>query len=239
MKPSKVKAISRTTSVLFLVAFCEKALAAWTGEPIQTNVKMLLYRSSLEEAAAPTATDQKLWIQMEGNAAKEVFKHLKSTRYVQSEANGVVVERKSAHGLQCKTGPQTRDYQCVFQMDLVTGEVIEGPFSESPRPASWHSQVKSAKASYIIYKGVLADMTVPKIGQSKLALYIEGNPAGLLFNAIGPDQKEECMPEDDPFRSRSRVGQAVVCMRYIKSKNSSCAIGLDLKKIKPIPATTC
>jgi hypothetical protein len=95
---------------------------------------------------------------------------------------------------------------------------------------------RSAKVAYKVYGLGLGDEGPPTTKDAKIAFEVSGLAAKRMFDAMGPDRKDECNPESKE-RYRSKNDQRLFCMtdegRYL------CYFGFDLKSGKSIGGIIC
>ena len=103
--------------------------------------------------------------------------------------------------------------------------------AEGPEP------YKKATASYWIYGGGLGDPIATTSNDKKIAFSIEGDAAKKIFDAIGPDKKDECTTGSGT-RFRSRDNENITCTRN-KENQYSCSFGFDLVTGKSIGGSMC
>jgi hypothetical protein len=96
---------------------------------------------------------------------------------------------------------------------------------------------KKATADYRIYSGSLGDPIAPKPGDKKIAFSIEGTAAKDLFDAIGPDKRDECTAGSGD-RVRHRDKENLSCIRT-REGAYSCSFGFDLQTGKSIGGSLC
>lgn len=229
----------RVFAATLILAFSANANSQ-TAEPYKPTlypVRTLMFAGDLLDPQPATQGDRKLWVQFEGQPAKDVFQMLKAPKVEVTLPNGAVGVEKRRQSLVCQGGRKTNQFRCVYQMDLNSGEITEAPFFNRDEPADWHAKVAKDPAQFDVYSGFKGDPLPPVFGQSKLAIYIEGGPSKAFFSAIGPDTKHPFSTPEEPLRIREKVDGGLECKTYPKSKTYYCAIGLDLKKIKPTYST--
>ena len=94
-----------------------------------------------------------------------------------------------------------------------------------------------ATASYRIYGGGLGDPIAPKPNDKKVAFSIEGNAAKQIFEAIGPDKRDQCT-ESSGMRVRHKDNEHLTCTRS-KENDYVCSFGFDLITGKSIGGSIC
>ncbi|MES2128372.1 MAG: hypothetical protein V4463_13980 [Pseudomonadota bacterium] len=101
----------------------------------------------------------------------------------------------------------------------------------------WEWRHRAFSGVYGIYGGDLGDPVPPKQRDKKIMFNLRGAAAKDLFDAIGPDVKDECTAADK-IRVRKRDGDNLVCMRTNKAEYS-CSFGFDLTTGKSIGGSIC
>lgn len=96
---------------------------------------------------------------------------------------------------------------------------------------------KKAEAVYRIYGGSLGDPTAPKTNDKKIAFSIKGQAARELFDAIGPDKRDECTAGSGD-RVRHRDDENISCIRT-KEGEYVCSFGFNLQTGKSIGGSQC
>jgi hypothetical protein len=99
----------------------------------------------------------------------------------------------------------------------------------------WEFVYKPFQGNYVVYGGSLRDPHAPARGDNHIAFAVRGQAAKDMFDAIGPDLKRSCGP-DDPGRMRAK--DSVSC-RYRKVEGYVCDFGFDLTTGKSIPGSAC
>lgn len=102
---------------------------------------------------------------------------------------------------------------------------------------AWEFSYHPAKTNYATYGNSLGDPTAPTSSDKKVAFEIKGQAAREMFEAIGPDRKDSCLPESDS-RFRSRDDEKLVCTKSRKG-TYACYFGFDLKSGKSIGGSVC
>lgn len=99
----------------------------------------------------------------------------------------------------------------------------------------WEWALHPAEVKYAIYGGDLGDSYAPTPNDVRVAFYVRGRAARVMFEAMGPDRKSECGIEKG---SRVREKEHVAC-RYRPSDGYECDFGFDLRSGKSIGGSIC
>lgn len=233
--------IAAPLTALLIGLTCFQAVAKEGADELSypLQVRTMIYGGDLSDPQSPGQSDQKLWIQLEGRAAKAVFGKLKETSREPFNINGFDVIEKRREGLLCRSAVSTQDYRCTFQIDLINGQVLPGPIAEPSDSVSWYEKTKKTKGDYKLYSAGIGDPLPPRFGSSNLAIYISGEVAKALYLNIGPSLPDDCNSDPPLYRLRVRADHGVQCLYEFASKSYRCGIGLDLRKIKPTGAMVC
>ncbi len=114
---------------LYIVAVASTLLLSWTyasasGEYKPLRASYSIYSGSPGEKAAPTKTDRKIAIVIEGPAAKDIFDSLyPDVKVTCSEEKGERLRRNGE--VWCSYTP-SRQYRCFVGFNLRTGESYSG-----------------------------------------------------------------------------------------------------------------
>lgn len=101
----------------------------------------------------------------------------------------------------------------------------------------WVFSYRPASVQYAAYGNSLGDPTAPTRDDTKIAFEVTGRAAKDIFEAIGPDRKDQCSP-DAGTRFRSRDEEKISCVRSNKGEYA-CHFGFDLKSGKSIGGSIC
>ena len=99
----------------------------------------------------------------------------------------------------------------------------------------WSFAYRPLKGQYEIYGGALGDMQAPDQGNKKIAFKIEAAAARRMFEAMGPDVKDNCSGEAG---ERTRIKDQLICTRS-RQGAYSCYFGFDLSSGKSIGGQIC
>lgn len=102
---------------------------------------------------------------------------------------------------------------------------------------STQARYKKGVMTYWMYGGSLGDPTPPTTKDRKIAISIEGQAAREMFDAIGPDKRDECT-EGSGTRARVRDKGNLTCTRS-KEGQYECSAGFDLRDGKSIGGSIC
>ena len=73
----------------------------------------------------------------------------------------------------------------------------------------WEWKTRPAEVTYVIYGGGLGDTYAPSAHDVHVAFYIRGRAAREMFDAMGPDKKDQCGIEKG---GRIREREHVACV---------------------------
>lgn len=93
------------------------------------------------------------------------------------------------------------------------------------------------KGEYALYGGALSDPVAPSASSKKIAFVIEGKAAQDMFNAMGPDIRDECLSEKGA-RARKKDGEKLACF-FRPKEGYRCSIGFDLRTGTSIAGSYC
>lgn len=101
----------------------------------------------------------------------------------------------------------------------------------------WQWRHKKLSGVYGVYGGELGDPVAPSRQDSKIMFAIDGQAAKELFDAIGPDIKDQCTA-GTKIRMRMKDQEHLSCQR---SENAEyfCNFGFDLRTGKSIGGVVC
>jgi hypothetical protein len=110
------------------------------------------------------------------------------------------------------------------------------PFTSTAEEGESWQVYSSAKVLYKVYGLGLGDEGPPTTKDAKVAFGVTGSAAKQMFDAMGPDRKDECGPQPG-VRFRSKDGGRLICTKERSSYR--CAFGFNLKSGKSIGGLIC
>jgi hypothetical protein len=110
------------------------------------------------------------------------------------------------------------------------------PFTSPAEESEGWQVYRSTKVLYKVYGLGLGDEGPPTPKDAKIAFELSGLAAKQMFDAMGPDRKDECGPQPG-VRFRSKDDRSLICTKERSSYR--CAFGFDLKSGKSIGALIC
>jgi len=125
MKPN------RSLAIILVSALCSLAYAstrkAWDGTYSPATIHYLIYANELDEAQAPTRTDQKLSVAVDGDLARQLFDSIGPDLKLGCGTT-LGMRQRQRGDLDCsydKENPAS-PYTCHFGLNLRNGKSIAG-----------------------------------------------------------------------------------------------------------------
>jgi hypothetical protein len=122
---------------------------------------------------------------------------------------------------------------CFVMMILAAGTIAVMP--DVALANAVDSKQDKLTGGYIVYSGEMGDWSLPTADDAKVAIEFTGPLAQAMFRGIGSAGKSRSCSEDGETRSRGDI----VCTRTIKGGETSCYVGYDIRRGKPIGGIIC
>jgi hypothetical protein len=125
MKPYRTLAIVATVAVFSLAYAGTKK--AWDGTYTESTFHYLVYSNDLDEAQAPTRTDQRISVAVSGELAKQIFESIgPDLKLACGTSLGMRQRQRGDVDCSYDKDQSASPYTCHFGLDLRKGKSIAG-----------------------------------------------------------------------------------------------------------------